>query len=306
MPAKKQNQQNAGWYRFLVGDFECTSIWDGYIHHGYEGIYPNAEAEEMARLKAEYRLPEDFIPMDLIPATVNTGDRLVLIDAGMGQYSDMFGDTMGHTLKNLAAAGIDPGDIDTILMTHLHPDHSFGLVNPDMSPAFPKAEIYVSRPDFEEWTAEENLLRNDHKKPWTEGTIASLKPYGDKVNLFELGDTIMPGVTTMSVAGHSSGQAAFIFESKGEKVVFTGDVAHHHIFDPVHPEWFFHMDFDTDPELGARAKTDIFSRVAKEGILYHGYHFPFPGIGDIVPHPDGTYRWFGDQFTPRLSANRNR
>lgn len=306
MVAKKQNRQNDGWYRFFVGELECTSIWDGYIHHGYEGIYPNADAEEMARLKAEYRLPEDFIPMDLNPVVVNMGDRLVLIDAGMGRYSDMFGNTMGHLTRNMEAAGLDPADVDVVLMTHLHPDHSFGLIHPDSSPVFPNAELHVSRLDWEEWTDKENLERNDHKKPWTEGTIASLKPYEGKINLFEMGDAVLPGVTTMSVAGHSSGQAAFIFESKGEKVVFTGDVAHHHIYDPIHPEWYFHMDFDTDPALGASAKRDIFERVCAEGILYHGYHFPFPGLGEIVPAADGTYRWFGDQFTPRLSANRNR
>tara|TARA_R110000751_G_scaffold307401_1_gene428440 strand:- start:21 stop:404 length:384 start_codon:yes stop_codon:yes gene_type:complete len=119
MTAKLLNTQNAGWYRFKIGQLECTTIWDGYIHHGYEGIFPNADPAEMARLKKEYRLPEDHIPMDLNPAVVNTGDKLILIDAGMGKTSDMFGDTMGHTVDNLAAAGINPDDIDMVLMTHL-------------------------------------------------------------------------------------------------------------------------------------------------------------------------------------------
>ncbi|MZR13431.1 MBL fold metallo-hydrolase [Maritimibacter sp. DP07] len=306
MVAKRLNTQNAGWYRFLIGDFECTSLWDGYIHHGYEGIFPNADSEEMERLKAEYRLPQDFIPMDLNPVVVNMGDKLVLIDAGMGKYSDMFGETMGLLEENMAAAGLDPADVDIVLMTHLHPDHSFGLIKSDGSAVFPNAEVHVSRLDHEEWTDPANLDRNDHKKPWTEGTIQALKPYEGKIKLFELGEEVLPGVTTMSVVGHSSGQAAFIFESKGDQVVFTGDAAHHHIFDPIHPEWYFHMDFDTDPERGAQAKADIFERVCDDGILYHGYHFPFPGLGEIVPAGDGTYRWIGDQFTPRLSANRNR
>ncbi|WP_417278826.1 MBL fold metallo-hydrolase [Celeribacter sp.] len=300
MVAALQNQQNAGWYRFRIGDLECTSVWDGYIHHSYDGLFPNADPEEMARLKVEYRLPIDYIPMDLNPVVVNMGDRLVLIDAGMGQYSDMFGDKMGRLLENMAAAGLDPADIDVVLMTHLHPDHSFGLRRPDMSAAFPNAEIHVSRQDWEEWTDAENLTRSDHKKAWTQGTLEALKPYEGKVKTFEIGDEVLPGVTSVSAAGHSSGQSAFVFESKGEKVMFTGDLAHHQVYDPIHPEWYFHMDFDSDPALGAQAKRDVFEKVCAEGIRYHGYHFPFPGLGDLTKEADGTFRFHLEPVTPRL------
>lgn len=300
MPAAKLNTQNAGWYRFRIGDLECTTIWDGYIHHGYEGIFPNADPAEMARLKAEYRLPEDHIPMDLNPAVVNTGDLLILIDAGMGETSEMFGDTMGHTRKNMAAAGIDPNDIDVILMTHLHPDHSFGLIDADGNAAYPNADLYVSEEDWAEWTNEANTTRNDHVGPWTEGTLAAIAPYRDRVKLFKMGDEILPGVKSMSVAGHSLGQTAFIFDGGSEKVVFTGDVAHHQVFDPHHPEWFFHMEYDSHPERGAQAKSEIFARAVDENIRFHGYHFPFPGIGDMERIEDGTYRFHGDAVTPRL------
>ncbi|EAR51829.1 metallo-beta-lactamase family protein [Oceanicola granulosus HTCC2516] len=300
MPASKQNTQNAGWYRFKVGDLECTTIWDGYIHHGYEGIYPNADPGEMARLKRAYRLPEDYIPMDCNPAVVNDGERLILIDAGMGETSRMFGDKQGRARENLAAAGIDPRDIDAVLMTHLHPDHSFGLIDADGNAAYPNADLYVSEQDWAEWTDEGSLSRNDHVGPWTEGTLAAVKPYRDRLKLFRMGDEVLPGIESMSVAGHSLGQTAFIFESNGEKVVFTGDVAHHQVFDPIHPEWFFHMDYDSDPELGAKAKSDIFARVVDENIRFHGYHFPFPGIGDLERVEDGSYRFHGDAVTPRL------
>jgi len=227
MTAKILNTQNAGWYRFKVGGLECTTIWDGYIHHAYEGIFPNADPAEIARLKKEYRLPEDYIPMDLNPAVVNTGDKLILIDAGMGKASQMFGDALGCTVDNLRAAGIDPDDIDIVLMTHLHPDHSFGLIHEDGSAVYKNADLYVSDVDWAEWTDEANLTRNDFRKDWTEGTLAAVAPYRARLKLVKMGEEIMPGIKTMSVAGHSLGQCAYIFESNGEKVVFTGDVAHH-------------------------------------------------------------------------------
>ena len=300
MSARLQQKQNAGWFRFPLGAFECTVLWDGYIHHGYEGIFPNADPTEMARLKALYRLPVDHIPMDLNPVVVNTGEKLIAIDAGMGRSSTMFGDTMGHMLDNMTAAGIDPKDVDMVLMTHLHPDHSYGLIHPDGSPVFPNASLHVTRADWDEWTNEAKLSRNDFHGVWTKGTMEAVAPYRDRLHFVTPGDAIMPGVSTMSVAGHSSGQCAYIFESQGQKVVFTGDVCHHQVYDPIHPEWFFHMDYDSDPKEGAAAKTRIFSRVVRDGIRFHGYHFPFPGLGDIEDRGDGTFLFHAQAFNPRL------
>lgn len=300
MSAPFLNSQNAGWYRFRLGKFECTVIWDGYIHHSYEGIFPNASPEEMARLKEEYRLPTDHIPMDLNPVVVNAGDRLYLIDTGMGRTSTMFGETMGRLMDNMRASGIRPQDIDVVLMTHLHPDHSYGLINPDGTAAFPNALLYCTEADWKEWTDAESLKRNDFRAPWTRGTLEAVAPYEGKIRFFEAGDRLFPEVTTFSVAGHAAGMVSYIFESEGQKAVFTGDVAHHQVYDPLHPEWFFHMDFDTSPEQGAAAKSAIFAKVVDESIRFHGYHFPYPGIGDMTRVADGTYRFHGEAVTPRL------
>lgn len=299
MSAPQKHDQNAGWHRFRIGDFECTTVWDGYIHHGYEGIFPNAPPEELLALKLAYRLPLDHIPMDLNPVVVNTGEKLILIDAGMGRKSTMFGDKMGRLPENMVAAGIDPAEIDAILMTHLHPDHSFGLITSDGAALFPNADLYCTEADWAEWTDPANLTRNDFRAPWTQGTIEAVAPYRNRLRLFQSGDAILPGVTTFSVAGHAAGMCAYIFESKGEKIVFTGDVAHHQVFDPHHPEWFFHRDYDTNPQQGAEAKAAIFAKVVDEGIRFHGYHFPYPGLGDMERVADGTYRFHAQAVNPR-------
>ena len=300
MSAPIQNTQNAGWYRFKLGAFEGTVVWDGYIHHGYENIYPNAAPEEMARLQREHRLPSDHIPMDLNPVVMNTGQRLFLIDAGMGRTVQWFGDRMGRLMENLAAAGISPADVDAVLMTHLHPDHAYGLIHPDGSAAFPNAEVYCTDVDWAEWTNPDSLKLNNFRSPWTGGVLEAVEPYRNRIKSFEVGATLFPGVSTFSVAGHAAGMCAYIFESEGQKIVFTGDVCHHQVYDPIHPEWFFHMDYDTNPQQGADAKASIFRKVVEEGIRYHGYHFPYPGLGEIIDMGDGTYRFLAEPVTPRL------
>jgi glyoxylase-like metal-dependent hydrolase (beta-lactamase superfamily II) len=300
MSAPVQGTQNAGWHRFRIGAFECTALWDGYIHHSYEGIFPNADPAEMLRLKKEYRLPLDHIPMDLNPVVVNTGDRLFLIDAGMGRTSTMFGETMGRLMGNMTAAGIKPEQIDVVLMTHLHPDHSFGLINPDGSKAFKNADLYCTETDWSEWTNESNLKLNDFRAPWTAGALEAVAPYRDRLKLFQPGAKLAPYLSTFSVAGHAAGMVAYIFESDEQKVVFTGDTSHHQVFDPYHPEWFFHMDYDSNPQQGADAKAAIFNKAIDEHIRYHGYHFPYPGLGDIYRAEDGTFRFHSETVNPRL------
>lgn len=301
MTAPLTHRQNAGWHRFRLGAFEGTVVWDGYIHHGYETFFPNAPAEEMARLQAQYLLPSDHIPMDLNPVVMNTGDRLWLIDAGMGPTVTWWGETMGRLLPNLAAAGIAPEQVDAVLMTHLHPDHCFGLIDAAGNAAFPNATLYVSDADWAEWTDEANLSRKDtHHADWTEGALKAVAPYRDRLVIFAAGDRIAPGITTFSVKGHAAGMVAYIFESEGAKMAFTGDACHHQVYDPHHPEWFFHMAYDTSPEEGAASKRAIFDKCVAEGISYHGYHFPYPGMGTIVPQDDGTYRFVPVMANPRL------
>jgi len=150
---------------------------------------------------------------------------------------------------------------------------------PTAAPLFQTQTFIAGKTDWAEWTNEENLSRNDFRGPWTQGTLEAVAPYRHRLRLFKSGASLAPGLTTHSVAGHAAGMVAYIFESEGQKVMFTGDLAHHQVFDPHHPEWFFHMDYDTDPALGAAAKAEVFAKGGCGEYPLPRVPFPLPRAG---------------------------
>ena len=159
--AQPSGAQAAGYYRYKVGSFECTSINDGAATFPMPDTFVKnvPKAEALAAAEAAY-MPQGMVTVPFNPQLINTGSKLVLIDCGNGiaRFEPSKG-AVGRTLQNLAAAGVDPKSIDVVLLSHLHPDHTNGIRAADGSMAFPNAEIMVPAKDWEFWTSEENAAK---------------------------------------------------------------------------------------------------------------------------------------------------
>src|SRR5262245_42369523 len=153
--APLQNTPAPGFYRFKIGAFEATVVSDGPLDLGEpkDGVFQGLSKDDMVRGLADNFLPVDNVRMEQNALLINTGDRLALLDTGCGA-SRMFGQNSGRLLANLKAAGIDPKDIDAIVLTHAHPDHCWGLTASDGVPHFINAQIYMAQSDLEFWTDE--------------------------------------------------------------------------------------------------------------------------------------------------------
>ena len=274
------NPRELGWFRFKLGEFECTAVWDGTLYQPYEGIYPNADFDEIKALMKKYGLPEDNIPMDLNVLVVNTGSDIILVDPGMGT-GDIFGDGMGHMPANLVAAGIDPDDVSLVLISHLHPDHAWGLVDGKGAPIFDKARLGVTKLDWDYWTDEAKLDYDDHRASWVKGTLESVAPYRDRMVWVEDDAEIVPGAWAKLTPGHSPGHSAFLFQSAGDSLMSLGDCTHHAVYEVQHPEWYYSLDYDTIPDLAVESRRMIYNLVVEGKHQAMGYHFPWPGIGRI-------------------------
>lgn len=153
--------QAPGFYRYKVGSFECTSINDGARSFPLPDTFvKNVSKEEaLAAAEAAY-MPKGMVTVPFNPQLINTGGKLVLIDCGNGIASfESSKGAVGRTLQNLAAAGVDAKNVDVVLMSHLHPDHTNGIRALDGAMAFPNAEIMVPAKDWEFWMSEENAAK---------------------------------------------------------------------------------------------------------------------------------------------------
>lgn len=284
--------QGAGSYGFRVGAMRCRVVSDGMLANDLPlqpMLAANAPPEAVTAVLAERLLPPAGAVLHLNALFVDTGRNRVLIDAGS---ADSMGPTGGRLLANLRAAGIDPATIDTVVISHAHPDHLFGALAADGSPAFPEARILVSEPEHAFWTGPADLSRSKiddrFRRFVTEGARRHLTALKDRIELVPSDREMVPGILARPTPGHTPGHLSFVLSSGGASLLLTSDVVHHHVLALAHPEW--QVSFDVDPEQGSASRARLLDQAATDRLPVLAYHFPYPGLGHVARRGEG-YAW---------------
>ena len=280
-------EQAPGFYRFKVGSFEITSLIDGPITLTPVSILAtNASEDELRKLLTENFLASDAANIFTNVMLVNTGRNLVLIDAGGGRWQP----TTGRLLDNLRAAGIDPADVDTIVISHGHLDHLWGVTDEQTGTVnFPNATVFLSETEWALWGNPESASSFPEELRWLlEGSVRTLQRVADRVEPFKPGAEIVSGIATADAAGHTPGHAAILVESDGELLLCPADTAVHPVVSCAHPEW--HFGFDMDPDKAITTRRHFLDWAATDRLLTTAYHMPFPGLGHVA-RDGGVYRW---------------
>ena len=293
MTAELLGPLRAPVHRFVLGKTEITSILDGSIPMGISPPFLlNESDDEISEIARAANLPTDRLENNFVPVLVNTGDELVLIDAGCGHYRRENG--AGFLRDRLSDAGYRPEDIDVVALTHVHPDHIGGLWE-DGQLAFPNAQHMIGRREFDAWKSGDDIP--PQRKQNREMFLEIVAPLEDRLRFLENGDRIATGITAEAAFGHSAGQMMFRVESEGKEALIWADVANHYVFSVEHPDSL--VGFDDDKEMAIATRNRVLSEAAESGVLVVGHHMPFPSVG-FVERIGERYRWVPAAYQLRL------
>jgi glyoxylase-like metal-dependent hydrolase (beta-lactamase superfamily II) len=275
MPALFQEQIPPVYHR-RIGDVVVTALSDGTLERSLE-LLRSVTVEEAQQLLAEAFRPGVLISVNAF--VIRSRGRTILIETGSGNY---LGDSAGHLLRNLAAAGIDPGAIDTILLTHMHPDHSAGLTDMTTGQAnYAKAELLVHENEPRHWDDDAAMARGTErqKRLFFQQAREQVAPYRSRMRTFRHGE-VAPGITAIPCHGHTPGHTAYLVSSGGEQLLIWGDTVHIPEVQIARPQ--VTIDFDSDPQAAAASRRRILEMAASDKLLVTGMHLHFPGFGHIA------------------------
>lgn len=279
---------HTGYYRFQVGDFNCICVSDGTKDYAPKFFFKNVDEAEIESALRGKNLPTDKITTPYTHLLIESGEHKVLVDMGAGEL----GPDTGKLVENLQAAGIDPPDVDTVIVTHAHPDHIGGTLDYDGNLNFPLATYFVSKVEWDFWFSD--TVDNPAPQRFIDTARKNLGAFKAQVNFTKGKTEILPGISVIPAPGHTPGHLVVEVSSRNQQLLYVTDT----VLFPIHlenPDWL--PIYDILPEKAAESKQAIFDMVAESQALVIGQHFPpFPSLGTV------TKKDVGWQWQPISSA----
>jgi glyoxylase-like metal-dependent hydrolase (beta-lactamase superfamily II) len=271
--ALKAQAQAQGFHRYKVGSIDITVVTDGSNTFKFPDTFvTNKTRDEVNKAWVEMAQQADQMVVPYSPIVVKNGARTIVIDTGRG--------AAGQFQANLKAAGIDAGQVDTVIISHFHGDHINGLVDKEGKPAFAKAEVLVPAAEFKYWMDDGEMSKQttDRMKGAFGNARKVMDGIGRKVTQYEAGKEVAPGITSVATHGHTPGHMSFIIASGNGKVFVQSDVTNNPLF-ARNPG--FHIMFDQDAQMAEATRRKVYDMLVADKVPLQGFHYPFPALARI-------------------------
>ena len=262
--------------RYKLGEFDVTTLLAGQrtAPGDPQGTFAmNVDKAEFEKVTKEHFLPTDTAKFYFTPTIVNTGNELVLFDAGLG------GETPG-ILAALQSAGYSADQVDVVVITHMHPDHIGGLMTGG-KPTFPNARYVTGSTEYDFWSPKGPDNRIGKL------VISNVKPFAEKMTFVKGGDAVVSGITAVEGFGHTPGHMCYRLESNGQQLLLLADLANHYVWSLAYPDW--EVRFDADKAAAAASRRKLLGMAAADRLPIIGYHMPFPALGYVETRGNGFH-----------------
>ncbi|MED5531316.1 MAG: MBL fold metallo-hydrolase [Pseudomonadota bacterium] len=274
----RDNSHLQNFFKFSIGKINITVVSDGSFTMPISSLTINASEEEVKNFLRKYYLPENHLHRETNLAVIDVEDKRLLVDVGSG--SRFIGNT-GRLFDNLKLAGIEADSITHVFLTHAHPDHILGIRDDFDEAIFPDAEYIMSQNEFNWWTKKDRVNQVDEAlTQFVLNAVNSLNALPE-ITLHEKENEVLPGINILNTAGHTPGHASLLVQSEGSKLLICGDA----LLDPyaslLFPNWI--PENDMEPIKAVESRKKVLSLAANEKMALLGFHFPFPGVGHIIP-----------------------
>ena len=273
-----------GAYKYKVGSIEVTAVYDGIWRKPHDPTFiKNATVEDTKEALAKAGLTTEFMPIPLTVVVLKIGDKYVMIDSGSGVGQWQANAT--NLPSNMKAAGIDRGQISTILVSHFHPDHVWGLMEKGTNAAvFPNAELIVSSTEYKWWTDPGRVEKLPEGRRPAGKRIGDVFPTWKNWKLVEDNAEVAPGVRLLAAPGHTPGHSAFLVTSGKDQLMVSNDAMYVPALLAPHPDW--QGAYDQDGATAVTTRRKLIDRVIADKMVVCGAHFPFPGRGTFTKDGD--------------------
>ncbi|RWD68531.1 MBL fold metallo-hydrolase [Mesorhizobium sp.] len=269
-----------GFYKYKIGSLDVTAVYDGIWRKPHDPAFiKDVSVDDTKAALAKAGLTTEFMPIPLTVVVLKMNGRTIMMDAGSGVGQWQANAT--HLPANMKAAGIDYKAIDTILISHFHPDHVWGLMEKGTNdPVFPNAELVVNATEYKWWTDPSRLAKLPEGRKPAGKRIAENFPKWKNWKLVDDGAEVVPGIRLMAAPGHTPGHSVYHVDAGAEQFLVSADTMYVPALLAPHPEWQGAYDQDGPTAIATRHR--IIDQVIADNVRICGSHFPFPGTGSFV------------------------